>query len=61
MNNALTITDVVVYGRDAEGNNWKLSADEATFRLTRGGKFRGGLCRVNPWGKCEAQIIQEHA
>lgn len=56
--NVLVLNDVVLYGRDAEGNEWKLTAEQATFRLDRKGRFRGGLARVNPWGRCDAQIIQ---
>lgn len=54
---ALVVEDVVLYARDADGNEWKLTADEASIEFD-GEVFRARFARRDPWGKCEAQIIR---
>jgi len=53
----LTLEDVVLYGRDPDGSEWKIEADEVVIDLKRNGTFLGRFRMVKPWGKCQAKII----
>lgn len=53
----LVVEDVVLYARDADGNEWKLVADQGEIRL-RGDDLVARFSRRQVWGECALQIIR---